>query len=268
MVRRQFGFQASISGKLGIAGAALEAELLGLSAVQIFVKSPRTWKLRNLRPGEVEDFRARRENLGGLPSVIHASHLVNLAASGELWEKGVFSLADDLAKAQILGVEYVVVHPGSGDVGRCLEGALKARELARVGKTGPKLLLENTVGAGQLGSNLHDLSMLVDNTPLGICLDTCHAFAAGYPIPQVLDELDLERVPVIHFNDSKAEFGSGVDFHANLMEGYVGENLRKVLLDPRLTQQVFILETHRSTQDDATNLRVMRDWLNSEGSPQ
>lgn len=266
MLRRHFGFHASISGKLGIAGAALEAELLGLSAVQIFAKSPRTWKLRNLKPGEVEDFRARRENLGDLPGVIHASYLVNLAASGELWEKSVFSLADDLAKAQVLGIEYVVVHPGSGDTGRCLEGALKARELAKVGKTGPKLLLENTAGGGEkLGSNLQELSRLIENSPLGICFDTCHAFAAGYPIPQVLDELEqtvgLEQVPVIHFNDSMGDLGSEVDLHANLFDGKIGENLRQVLLDSRLEEQIFILETPRGTKEDAHNLRTMREWL-------
>ncbi len=266
----KYGFHASISGKLGIAGAALEAELLGLSAVQIFIKSPRSWQLRNLKPGEIEDFRARRENLGGLPAVIHASFLVNLGSNGELWEKSVFSLADDLAKAQILGIEYVVVHPGSGDAERCREGALKALDLAKVGRKGPRLLLENTAGgAEKLGSNLGDLAGLIENTPLGVCFDTCHAFAAGYAIPEVLPELQaiigLDQVPVIHFNDSLEGLGSEQDRHANLLEGQIGENLKAFLLDPRLKDKVFILQTQRGTPEDAHNLRVMQEWLNAAG---
>ena len=101
MVR--YGFHLSIAGKKGVAGAVEEAQALGLSAFQIFAKSPRSWKTRALSPSEVETFRALREMAGELPGVIHASYLVNLAAEGELGQKSVFSLADDLAKAQALG---------------------------------------------------------------------------------------------------------------------------------------------------------------------
>ncbi len=263
----KYGFHMSIAGKLGIAGAAEEAELLGMSAIQIFAKSPRSWKTRGLKAGEVEEFRARKENLGGLPTVIHASYLVNLAAEGELREKSIFSLADDLAKAQVLGIEYVVVHPGSGPAEKARTAALKALELAKLGKNGPRLLLENTAGGGEkLGANLHTLAELIEDTRLGVCFDTCHAFAAGYRLEQALDELEqtigLDRVPVIHLNDSMGERGSQIDHHANLMEGQIGAELKRFVLDTRVCDKIFIMETPRSTQDDAHNLRVLREWLN------
>lgn len=269
----KYGFQVSISRKGGIAGAALEAELLGLSAIQVFAKSPRSWKTRSLKLGEIEEFRARKENLGHLVGVIHASHLVNLGASGDLWDKSVFSLADDLSKAQILGIEYVVAHPGTGDPEQVRAGALKARELANTGRSGPQLLLENMPSSAQIGSALDDLAGLIQGTPLGVCFDTCHAFAAGYALHQdpagmvsLLDKtIGLERIPLIHLSDSAGDCGSHLDKHANLLEGQMGEALMALVLDPRLADKVLILQTHRGTQHDAHNLRVLRRWL--EQSP-
>jgi len=270
-----YGFQVSISGKLGIAGAAQEAELLGLSAIQIFAKGPRSWKTRNLRPAEVEGFRARKENLGGLPTVIHASYLVNLGSSGDLWEKSVFSLADDLSKAQSLGIEYVVVHPGSGDPEQVRTGALQARKLAKLGNNGPRLLLENTVGDGEnICSALENLAGLIKGTPLEVCFDTCHAFAAGYALHQdpngmvkLLDKvIGLERIPVIHLNDSVGEFDSRVDHHANLLQGHMGVALKDFVLDRRIRDKIFIMETTRGIQNDAHNLRVLREWLGRSSS--
>ncbi|MER3480843.1 MAG: endonuclease IV [Meiothermus sp.] len=268
-----YGFHLSIAGRPGLAGAVFEAQRLGLSGFQIFAKSPRSWKTRNLSPGEIERFRAGRENLGHLPAAIHASYLVNLGAAGELWEKSVFSLADDLSKAQILGVEWVVTHPGSGDPQRIKEGALKALELARTGGRGPRLLLENTAGGGEkVGSRLEDLAGLIEETTLGVCFDTCHAFAAGYPLHlepgRVIEELDrvigLERVPLIHLNDSVGGLGSHVDHHANLLEGQIGGALREVVRHPRLGGKLFVMETPRGETHDAHNLRTLRGWLEGD----
>ncbi|ADH63905.1 apurinic endonuclease Apn1 [Allomeiothermus silvanus DSM 9946] len=267
-----YGFHLSIAGKQGVAGAVAEAQRLGLSGFQIFAKSPRSWKTRNLGPGEVERFRAGRENLGHLPAAIHASYLVNLGATGELWEKSIFSLADDLTKAQVLGIELVVVHPGSGEKKRIREGALRALELAQIGKRGPKLLLENTAGGGErIGSRLEDLAWLIEGTPLGVCFDTCHAFAAGYPLhlepERVIEELDqeigLERVPLIHLNDSVGAWGSHIDQHANLRQGRIGEALREVVCHPRLRGKLFVMETERGETHDAHNLATLRRWLES-----
>ncbi len=273
MVR--YGFHLSIAGKKGVAGAVEEAMGLGLSAFQIFAKSPRSWKTRSLAPLEVEAFRALREAAGELPAVIHASYLVNLGAEGELWEKSVMSLADDLEKAALLGVEYVVVHPGSGNPKRVKEGALRALRLAGV-RERPKLLLENTAGGGEkVGSRFEELAWLLEDTPLLACMDTCHAFAAGYDVrgdPRgVLSELDrtlgLDRVPVIHLNDSVGTLGGHLDHHAHLLKGRIGEGLKGILLDPRLRGRIFILETPRGPEEDAWNLQVLRGWL-AEAAPQ
>ncbi len=264
-----YGFHLSIGGKKGVAGAVEEAMALGLTAFQIFAKSPRSWRPRALSPKEVEEFRALREMAGGIPAAIHASYLVNLGAEGDLWEKSVQSLADDLAKARLLGVEYVVVHPGSGNPKRVKEGALRALELAGVWER-PRLLLENTAGGGEkVGARFEDLAWLLEGTPLGVCYDTCHAFASGYPVhedPQgVLDELDralgLERVYLVHLNDSVGGLGSHLDHHAHLLQGRIGEGLRDTLLDPRLRARPFILETPRGPEEDAWNLQVLRGWL-------
>ncbi|AFV76499.1 apurinic endonuclease APN1 [Thermus oshimai JL-2] len=263
------GFHLSIAGKRGVAGAVEEAMHLGLTAFQIFTKSPRSWRTRPLSPKEVEDFRALKEMAGEIPAVIHASYLVNLGAEGELWEKSVQSLADDLEKARLLGVEYVVVHPGSGAPERVKEGALKALKLAGV-RQKPTLLLENTAGGGEkVGARFEELAWLLEDTPLGACLDTCHAFAAGYDVREdpggVLSELDrtvgLDRVFVVHLNDSQGDLGSRIDHHAHLLQGRIGEGLKGVLLDPRLKGKVFILETPRSPEEDAWNLKVLRGWL-------
>ncbi|GLV46828.1 endonuclease IV [Thermus sp. LT1-2-5] len=265
---RRYGFHLSIAGKKGVASAVEEAMALGLTAFQIFAKSPRSWKTRTLSPGEVEAFRALKE-MADLPGVIHASYLVNLGAEGELWEKSVMSLADDLEKARLLGIEYVVVHPGSGDPKRVREGALKALRLAGV-KDRPTLLLENAAGGGEkVGAEFTELAWLIADTPLGVCLDTCHAFAAGYDVREdpagVLTALDravgLDRVPVVHLNDSVGGLGRHVDHHAHLLRGEIGQGLKGIFLDPRLEDRLFLLETPRGPEEDAWNLKVLRAWL-------
>ena len=260
-----YGFHNSISGKRGYAAALDAAAAMGTTAAQLFAKSPRSWKTRNLKPGEAEAFRDALAIGPVRRTAIHASYLVNLGASGELWEKSVFSLADDLYKAALLGVDYVVVHPGSGDPERVRAGALKALALAPAGS---KLLLENVAGGGRkVGSRLEELAGVIEGTALGVCFDTCHAFAAGYPIHQdaagVISELDevigLERVPLFHLNDSQGAFASAVDHHANLGQGAIGAALAEFVRDPRLADKTFIMETPK--EYDAMNLRTLRSWL-------
>ncbi len=265
-----YGFHNSISGRRGYAAALDTAERLGTTAAQLFAKSPRSWRTRKLKPGEAEAFRDALAIGHVRRTAIHASYLVNLGAEGELWEKSVFSLADDLEKAALLGVDYVVVHPGSGSVERVREGALKALALA---PAGPWLLLENVAGGGRkVGRRFEELAALIEGTPLGVTLDTCHAFAAGYPLHKdpaaVLDELDrtvgLERVPLVHFNDSVGAFASGVDHHANLGEGGIGQELAALLRDPRLSDKTFIMETPKAY--DEQNLATFRRWAGIDQS--
>jgi len=262
-----YGFHNSIAGKRGYAAALDRAEELNTTATQLFAKSPRSWRTRNLRPGEAEAFRDALAIGHVRRTAIHSSYLVNLGAEGDLWEKSVFSLADDLEKAALLGVDYVVVHPGSGDPRRVREGALKALSLA---PPGPRLLMENVAGKGRkVGRRFEELAALIEGTPMGVAFDTCHAFAAGYPLHDdpagVLDELDrivgLERVPLVHLNDSAGALASGVDQHANLGEGRIGAGLAEIVRDARLADKVFIMET--PAESDVYNLQSFRRWLGS-----
>ena len=259
-----YGFHNSISGRRGYVAALDRAEELGTTAAQLFAKSPRSWRTRGLRPGEAEAFRDALAIGHVRRTAIHASYLVNLGAEGELWEKSVFSLADDLEKAALLGVDYVVVHPGSGPPERVREGALKALTLA---PQGPWLLLENVAGRGRkVGRRFEELAALIEGTPLGVAFDTCHAFAAGYPLHRdpaaVLDELDrtvgLERVPLVHLNDSQGALASGVDHHANLGEGQIGAALAEIVRDARLVEKTFIMETPKAA--DVHNLQTFLRW--------
>lgn len=259
-----YGFHNSISGRRGYAAALDRAEEMGTTAAQLFAKSPRSWRTRNLKPGEAEAFRDTLAIGRVRRTAIHASYLVNLGAEGELWEKSVFSLADDLEKAALLGIDYVVVHPGSGSPERVREGALKALALA---PAGPWLLLENVAGRGRkVGRTFEELAGLIAGTPLGVAFDTCHAFAAGYPLHEdpaaVIDALEqtvgLERVPLVHLNDSEGGLGSGVDHHANLGEGQIGAALARFIRDPRLAGKTFIMETPKEADD--LNLATFRKW--------
>jgi len=259
-----YGFHNSIAGRRGYAAALDVAETLGTTAAQLFAKSPRSWKTRNLKPGEAEAFRDALAIGSVGRTAIHASYLVNLGAEGDLWDKSVFSLADDLHKAALLGVDYVVVHPGSGDLERVREGALKALSLA---PPGPRLLLENVAGKGRkVGRRLEELAGLITGTPLGVCFDTCHAFAAGYPLHRepatVIDELEevigLDNVPLIHLNDSRGGFDSSIDHHANLGEGEIGKSLAELVTDERLSGKTFIMETPK--EYDRQNLATFREW--------
>jgi len=256
-----YGFHFSIGGRESYLTALREAEALGVNAVQIFAKSPRAWRKKALPQALAERFRATRELQGIQSLVIHASYLVNLGAEGELFEKSVLSLADDLEKARLLGAEAVVVHPGSGEIAQIKKGLFKATELA---PSPARLLVENTVGGGnKRGATPEELAEILEGTPFGLALDTAHAWVMGYRPVEFLNELEgiglLPRLALVHFNDAKHERGSRRDVHASLGEGTMGEALLELLKDPRVRQLPFIMETPKA--DDAKNLATFRKWF-------
>ncbi|WP_010298621.1 deoxyribonuclease IV [Candidatus Odyssella thessalonicensis] len=258
------GFHCSISGSKGYVNAIIEANRFHLTAMQIFAKSPRCWRTRELKPLEAENFRAARALSQLRTCAIHSSYLINLGVEGELWQKSIQSLKDDLDKAHMLGIEYIVLHPGSLNIDHVRNGIFEALHQSPSTAT---LLIENAAGGDQrLGRKFEDIARLIENTTLGVCLDTCHAFAAGYPIhedPQAfLDHLDaligLERIPVIHFNDSRADFASGIDRHASLLEGKINDSLKYFLQEPRLQDKAFIIEI--APEKFLHNLGVIYQW--------
>ena len=279
--RPRVGFHAPIAG--GLQNALLKAQSLGAETVQIFSRNPRGWKARPLAEEEVETFKRVRAETGVSPVVIHANYLINLAAADAgVREKSVASFREEVERGLHLGADYLVVHPGSAR-GACESDALRtcaeslnaACEGLALG--GFRILLENTAGQGEcIGhrfEHLREIAALCPGLNLGVCLDTAHAFTAGYDLraedglAAALDSLDanvgLAHVLAVHFNDSKADYNSRVDRHWHLGLGHIGAGaLRRVARDPRLAHAAFLLETPQDELgDDARNLAVLRSFI-------
>ncbi|HZI17025.1 MAG TPA: deoxyribonuclease IV [Pyrinomonadaceae bacterium] len=281
--RPRIGFHAPIAG--GLANALVKARELGADAVQIFSRNPRGWKARPLEREEVEHFRRVRRAAGIAPVVIHANYLINLAAADEqVREKSIASFREEVERALSLGADYLVVHPGSAR-GACEADALRAcadaLKAACAGLAfGPfRVLLENTAGQGEcIGHRFEHLREVIAECPgldLGVCLDTAHAFAAGYDLRDedglsaALSSLDrnvgLTNVRAVHFNDSRAAYNSRVDRHWHIGLGHIGaEALRRVAAHPSLSHAAFLLETPQDEHgDDARNLAALRSFVGS-----
>ena len=253
------------------------AQALGEDAAQIFVKSNRQWRMGQLADEERERFvlEKRRMNLW---VCAHAGYLVNTAGQGEIRKKSILSLAEEIRRAEALELEAVVVHCGSrGEmpsgraVSRAVEGfseALKRSETGRI-----RLALENSAGQGScLASGMEEWGELVHGLPVSrraACLDTAHAFAAGFDLrtgegrEQLLDamarRLGWESLVVIHANDSKTECGSQVDRHEHLGHGKIGaRGLQAFLSDRRLSGIPRIGELPPGEREDRENLAFLR----------
>ena len=269
----------------GLHNALLRAQEIGAEAVQIFSRNPRGWKAKPLDAEEVEHFKRVRSATGVSPVVIHANYLINLAAADEaVREKSVASFREEVERGLALGADYLVVHPGSAR-GACEADAIRTcAESLRAACAGLELgtfriLLENTAGQGEcIGhrfEHLREITALCPGLDLGVCLDTAHAFTAGYDIREeeglsaALDSLErnvgLGSVLAVHFNDSKAAYNSRVDRHWHIGQGHIGaEALRRVAAHPRLAHAAFLLETPSDeTCDDACNLAALRSFVNS-----
>jgi deoxyribonuclease-4 len=258
----RLGAHVSVSG--GIEKAIEREEDVGGNCGQIFAGSPRTWTVAEYDDDEADGFREAREEAGQEPYVIHSTYLVNLATpKDDLHEKSIDCLQKELYAAQALGVEYVVFHPGA-HTGSGVENGLGriADAVDALGiPEGVTLLFENTAGKGTtLGKEFSQLREMLDRTEkpnekLGVCIDTCHAHAAGYDLAEEFDavveeldaELGLEHVEVLHLNDSKDPLGSEKDNHEHIGEGGVGdEGFENVVNADDLKGLPMVLETPTS----------------------
>ena len=284
------GAHESVAGGLHLAFERIVR--VGGEALQIFTRNQRQWRAAPLSEEEVTLFREAWDATGGMPVASHASYLVNLAAGKkETAVKSVAAFTDELLRCGRLGIGQVVIHPGSHG-GDGVEAGLErvARHLDEVLEragdpaAGVTVLLEPTAGQGTgLGHRFQELATIIGLSRypdrLGICVDTCHIFAAGYDIrtseayTRTFDELDrtvgLERIGLFHLNDSKKELGSRVDRHEHIGQGCIGlEGFRHLLTDPRFGDHAMTLETPKGKelQEDRDNLRVLRSLLNDSGS--
>lgn len=264
------------------------AQRVGCECMQVFAKSPRQWRAAPLDRDHAHAFELERTRRGGFPLFTHTAYLINLTTSDDdLREKSVLALADELTRGSLLGADGVVTHLGNDPLGdapaaaeRCADAILRARALAASTCDPARLLLENTAGAGRtFGGPLSELAAVITHSGLdadavGVCFDTCHAFAYGYPISDargwsaVADEIDeaigLDRLGLIHANDCMFECGSRKDRHAWIGEGHIGEaGFRAMLCEPRLVSACVVTEMPgEAPEKDRVNverLRVLRE---------
>ena len=254
------GAHVSSSGGLWTSverGVAMEAE-----AIQIFGSAPQTWRKTNHTPVAYEKFRTARLDAGLSAVWLHCSYLPNLAVDDdEMWEKSIDCVINALTVADGAGANGVVLHTGSHR-GKGVEAVLPrvATALERIFEAAPGdclLALENAAGqGGTIGKSWAELGAILHAVPtprLAVCIDTCHAFAAGYQITEpaglrrTLDELDsevgIERLAVLHANDSLMEFGSTRDRHQNIGDGFIGnDGFRVILAEPTFRDLALLLE--------------------------
>lgn len=278
---RRIGVHTSISG--GVHLAVERAHELGCTTMQIFSHNPRQWFAGVIQEVQARQFRELRERYDVNPVFVHTSYLINLAAlNPEVLEKSIMLLIQEMDLADALGAEYVVLHTGSASQDTADNARLRAvgalRQVARVRQWQAKLLLENTAGErGDISSRIADIAEMIDAvaSPLigGICLDSCHAFAAGYDLANeqsldamandVLRFLGLDAVKLIHLNDAKKGLASGVDRHEHIGEGSIGsEALSRLINHPVFSGVPLVLETPKKTEeDDPRNLALVRKMI-------
>jgi deoxyribonuclease-4 len=277
----KIGFHAPIKG--GVHNALIVAKDTGCDTVQLFSRNPRGWMAKPLTLDDVLLFRETRRVTKISPVLIHCNYLVNLAASDELMlQKSRESFREEVERALLLGVDYLVVHPGSSR-GACeADGIALCAKSLKIACKGLKLeslriLLENTAGQGEcIGHRFEHLDQIMracPKLPLGVCLDTAHAFTAGYDIREadgleallqrVQKTVGVKNVRAIHFNDSRAVYNSRVDRHWHIGEGHIGADaLRRVAQHPKLKHAAFILETpYDDPRADLKNLSMLRSFV-------
>ncbi len=284
-----FGAHMSIAG--GHHNAALIAREHDCEALQIFTKNSNQWAARELSDDEVRLFRRTLRQTRVRRTIAHDSYLINLASPNEeLFRKSVEAFIVEMQRAERLGLSYLVAHPGS-HTGTDEETGLQnvTRGLDEVHRRCAgfrvRILLETTAGQGAcLGHRFEQLAFILSAVAeprrLGVCFDTCHVFAAGYPLAPEGDyhatmaEFDriigLRRLRVFHVNDSKKPLGSRVDRHAHIGRGCLGLlPFRLLVNDPRFHDRPMILETPKEEdgQDmDPVNLAVLRSLVSPRAS--
>ena len=280
-----FGSHLSIAG--GYYKAVDAAAELGLDAVQLFTKNNNQWAAKPLSDDDVRLFREAIERTGIQQPVAHDSYLINLASPDDvLWQKSIDAFVVELQRAEALGLMGVVMHPGSyvsSDEQSGLERIVKGLDIAHRATAKFKVLtlLETTAGQGtNLGAKFEHLAWIIGHLKhsdrVGVCVDSCHIFAAGYPLgtgeeyattmKQFDDIIGLDRIRCFHLNDSKKPLGSRVDRHEHIGEGCLGlEPFRHLVNDRRFANLPMYLETEKCERDgrpmDAINLETLRSLM-------
>jgi len=274
------GLHISISG--GLHKAVDRAKDRGCDIFQIFSQSPRSWNSKSISEDEAREFASSFKKSGLALAVDHMPYLPNLASSKEdVHEKSIDALTSELMRCQMLRIPYLVSHLGSHLGAGWDEGFKRIVEAVDTSLSQADndviLLLENTAGTkNSMGSSLEEIAAIIDafdalRPRLGICLDTCHLFAAGYELRtpeglqatlnQFQELIGFERLMLLHINDCRGAMGSHLDRHEHIGLGQIGENgFRLILRHPSLKDLPMILETPvDSCRNDVANLQAARE---------
>jgi len=265
----------------GLLGALEEAESLDCQTVQFFTRSPRVWYRRKIDNLEIKKFKERKKFLNLFPLTLHTPYLPNLCSQNKkLYQNSLKVFIEDLEYAGILNADYLAFHPGSYSEGSTPEEGCKQLSEAlnlvlKKAKNKVVVLIENSSGGGRkVGWNFEELGLIVKKIrkkeQIGICFDTSHAYAAGYEISKreglkkTIDEIDkfigLDKIKLLHTNDSKKPLGSKIDRHEHIGKGYIGlDGFRLILNHPVFKKLPAILETPKENSSaDKKNLSLLR----------
>lgn len=278
---RRIGVHVSIAGRIW---ESLErAKALGCNAMQIFSRNPRSWQASEFDSSDIENFKKLKIDYDIAPVAVHIPYIINLATPIDgLYKRSIVAYIEDIARADVLGAEYVVTHLGS-HVGTGEDKGIKRFSAALnqiVNRTKPMtmVLLENTAGSGScIGYKFEHIKQIIDKLDhpekIGVCLDTAHTFESGYDIKtkagleKTLKKFDtligLDRIKVVHFNDSLSTISSHVDRHQHIGKGNIGlAAMKRIINHPKLKRAAFIMETPKnSDKDDKMNLAIARKMI-------
>ncbi len=289
MVKKTFSFEkhppigahTSIAG--GVQNAIYLGKEIGCDVVQIFSKNQMQWKARPLTAEDAEKFQKAIRETGVLPMTVHDAYLINLGTANPVtYRRSYQAFVEELQRCELLGVPYLVMHPGS-HLGEGEEIGLQriARSIRRAyeesGVTKTVVLLETTAGQGtNLGYRFEQLAEIMEMSgmeeKIAVCVDTCHIFAAGYDIREAESYfrtkqefqriLGLEKLKAFHVNDSKGDLGSRLDRHARIGQGKIGsEAFRLLVNDPDFRNIPMILEIPGGNQAYAEDIRLLRGLI-------
>ncbi len=278
------GAHMSIAG--GMHKAFERGKLAHCRTIQIFLKNSNQWKAKSLTDQDKILFREAQNASGIHPVLAHDSYLINLATPDPgLYRKSLDAFVEEMKRANFLGVPCLILHPGAhrgsgikAGVTRVAKALKRALDLV---EPPVAVLLENTAGQGTgLGHRFEQLAAILEQIGIpnrtGICLDTCHVFAAGYDVRtedgygETLREFDrligVGKIGAVHVNDSKKDLGSRVDRHYHIGKGFIGlDAFRFLVNDARFANVPKILETPKGTgfREDRRNLAILRSLLES-----
>ena len=281
-LRDELGAHVSVEG--GVDKAPARAHKMGAVVLQLFTKQPNRWAEPKIDDETATMFRDERSAFEISVAGAHDSYLINLSSpDSRLWRMSQRSFEAELRRCELLGLDFLVTHPGNAtdrehDAGleRNAQGVTEALESVE-GST--RVLLELTAGSGtSVGGTFEDLQAITEMIPdahrdrVGVCFDTCHAFSAGYNLVDEYEKvwssfdqiIGIDRLGLIHVNDSKHPFGSHKDRHETIGEGTLGtEPFRRLMMDERLAHVPKVLETPKGDDGvlaDRTNLGLLRSF--------